>query len=116
MLLYLLLLQTPVEEVSEQRRLELLKEYMAQNDNMVPMQKSEWGPYQGVDLGKWCCRIRDRRRKGELTQEQVEEFEAIQGWWWKVREMMCICHRRQNEGHDQVEKCVTLNWLASYSS
>jgi hypothetical protein len=60
-----------------------LKEFMSMNDNQSPMQKG--GRYQGVDLGKWCGRMREKKRRGEMPLEQQEEFEAIPGWWWEVR-------------------------------
>ena len=45
----------------------------------------------GVDLGKWVAQCRDNYRDGQLSPEQVQALESVEGWQWGARKCLLTC-------------------------
>jgi len=65
------------------RNLNHLKNYMREfgHSNI----KYKYKTSDGSDLYKWWKRIKDKKKQGKLTQDQIEQFEALGVTWVKSK-------------------------------
>ena len=64
-----------------QQWLQLLQQYVQQG-NSIPQLRLHT-EFAGKKLGSWCSEQRQKRRRNELTEQQIRELDSVSGWWWE---------------------------------
>lgn len=58
--------------------------YIKQNGH--PFAKKDYVNENGVELGKYLINLRDRKRDGNINQEEMTKFENLPNWSWNAKE------------------------------
>jgi len=65
------------------RNVEHLRDYMLAHGN-TPPPNSYVKDHSKTALGPWCSSMRFKKRRGELSVQQIKELEAVNGWQWNA--------------------------------
>ena len=64
------------------KNFELLKKYILQNNNQYPSQN--YTTKCGVQIGRWVSKQRQDKKKGKLSQDKIDKFNSLSGWYWEL--------------------------------
>ena len=66
----------------------------------------------GINIGRWCGKQRDKKKKNKLSDEQINLLENIPGWFWEKRvtkDMSKPDIKPKTENEIQYEKKAIIN-------